>query len=88
MRGKILIIGASSKVAQSISETLTNYDFELIGTYNKKYPQNPECYKQLKKINFIINKDLNKLDKLKNISDIIFTIGKTEFLNEESSKIN
>ncbi len=88
MRDKILIIGASSKVAQSISEMLTNYGFELIGTYNKKYPQNPECYKKLKKINFVINEDINKLDKLKNISDIIFTIGKAEFLNEEASKIN
>ena len=50
MRNKILIIGASSKVAQSISETLTNNDYELIGTYNNDYPQNPECYDNLIKI--------------------------------------
>ncbi len=88
MRNKILIIGASSKVAQSISETLINNDYELIGTYNNEYPQNPECYGNLIKIDFLIRRELNKLKNLDYISDIIFTIGKTEFLDKEKSKIN
>src|SRR3989338_2899014 len=88
MRNKIIIIGASRKVAQSIYETLTNNDYELIGTYNNDYPQNPECYDNLIKIDFSIKKELNKLKNLDYISDIIFTMGKTEFLDKEKSKIN
>lgn len=88
MREKILIVGTASKVSQAISETLTNNHYELIGTYNKTYPQNPECYSNLLKINFLKKSDIEKLDDLKNISDIIFSIGKIDFLDEKKAKVN
>jgi len=88
MTEKILIVGSSSKVAQTISETLTNNDYELIGTFNREYPQNPECYKELIKINFSDLKQLNKLKELRGISNVDFTIGMAEFLDEEISNVN
>ncbi len=88
MRSKILIVGSSSKVAQAISETLTNNDLELIGTYNREYSQNVECYTDLIKIDLMKKEDLKKLKNLDKVSDIIFTIGIVDFLDETKSKIN
>ncbi len=88
MRKQILVIGSSSNVAQDISECLTNNEYELTGTYNKTNPKNPECYKTLIKINFSNKTEIKKLKTLSNVSDVIFTIGKAEFLDEKVSNIN
>ncbi len=88
MREKILIIGSASKVSQAISETLTNNHHELIGTYYKKYPQNPECYTNLIKVDFLKKSEIQKLKKFKGISDIIFTIGEADFLDKNRAKVN
>lgn len=84
---KVLIIGASSNIGNILSEKLFERGYTLVGTYHKNYPKNPECYSQLIKINILSNKDLHLLMKyVRNANDIIFTVGKTEYLLEEKAK--
>ena len=81
---KILIIGASSNLGYAISNILSNNRDYLIGTYYKKYPLNPECYNKLVKINLLNLNSINNLSKyLKNITDILFLVGETNFLNKK-----
>ncbi len=89
MKKKLLIIGASSCLAHAISGTLNDSDYLLIGTYNNHYPQDTENYKSLIKIDFNEEDQIKKIDDvLSTADDIVFTIGESDYLDEEKSSKN
>lgn len=89
MKNNLLIIGASSCLAHAVSATLNDSDYLVFGTYNEHYPQNPENYKELAKLDFLDEAQIKKIDDvLSTIDDIIFTIGDSDYLDEEKSRKN
>ncbi|MEI6553931.1 MAG: NAD(P)-dependent oxidoreductase, partial [bacterium] len=89
MRNNLLIIGASSCLANAISGSLKDFGYSICGTYNNNYPKDPENYKSLLKIDFLNKKQIKDIDDvLVSVDNIIFTIGDSNYLDENESKKN
>ena len=85
----ILIVGSSSCLSEAVSKSLTQRKTELIGTYHHNKPKNPERYLKLIRVDFAKTNEIKKLSQiLPLVSDIIFTIGRVNYLEENKSKIN